>query len=325
MDQVFVWVIVAHFTVMGYGGDGLPEGARYRRVFAIRGRMPCAHSIGSPIAGGAADLAGSHHLSKTGAEEMSIAALVVAGPLKMGPLKLQSVFALQIALVKCGYAIGSPDGYFGPLTQAAVVHVQQAGSLPQTGIVNDATARVIDCLVAIAPPVPGVSLPGDPDWLKIATSLLGIYEALGNADNPTILGWARELGGMIAREYKHDSIPWCMLFVQYCLYKSGQPHLDSLWALDNADYGVRLAGPARGAIGTKTRNGGGHTFFIAGRSAGGMLVIRGGNQSDMVCDEEIDASQLHSVTWPEGQPLPPAIGFSHLPIVKDAPRDRREA
>jgi uncharacterized protein (TIGR02594 family) len=256
---------------------------------------------------------------------MSIAALVIAAPLKRGPLKLQSVFALQLALVKIGCLRESPDGEFGPKTEASVRRVQDCATLPQTGVVDDATARAIDCMVAIAPPAPGVSMPGDPPWLVIATSLLGIYELPGDRDNPTILGWARELGGMIAREYKHDATPWCQLFVQYCLLKGGQPHLDSLWALDNAAYGVRLPGPARGAIGTKTRNGGGHTFVIAGRSASGMLVIRGGNQSDMVCDEEIDPSQLHSSAWSKDYPLPAAIGFSHLPIVKDAPRSQRES
>ncbi len=256
---------------------------------------------------------------------MNIAALVVAGPLKRGPLKLQSVFTLQIALVKAGMMTASPDGEFGTQTEGCVRMVQSAAKLPQTGIVDDATARAIDTMVALAPPSPGVSMAGDPPWLAVATSLLGIYELPGDRDNPTILGWARELGGEIAREYKHDEIPWCQMFVQYCLLKGGQPHLDSLWALDNADYGVRLSGPARGAIGTKTRNGGGHTFIIAGRSASGMLVIRGGNQSDMVCDAEIDPSQLHSSAWPNGYPLPTAIGFSHLPIVKDAPRSQRES
>jgi uncharacterized protein (TIGR02594 family) len=258
---------------------------------------------------------------------MTIAALVIGGPLKRGPLKLQSVFTLQLALVKIGDLVGSsPDGEFGPKTEEAVELAQVAAKLPKTGVVDDATARAIDMRVALAPPAPGVSMPGDPEWMKIATALLGIYELPGDADNETILAWARALGGMIAREYKHDSIAWCMLFVQYCLFKAGQPHLDSLWALDSATYGVKLQGPARGAIGCKHRaGGGGHTFLIAGRSASGMLVIRGGNQSDMVCDAEIAPAELVSSNWPKGQPLPAAIGFSHLPIVKDAPRSKREA
>lgn len=256
---------------------------------------------------------------------MTIAALVTAAPLKRGPLKLQAVFALQLALVKAGLMTASPDGEFGPLTERAVRQLQSLALLPATGIVDDATARALDVRVALAPPSPGVSMAGDPPWLVVATSLLGIYELPGDADNPTILAWARELGGMIGRTYKHDAIAWCQLFVQYCLFKSGQPHLDSLWALDSAGYGVKLAGPARGAIGTKTRQAGGHTFFIAGRSASGRLVIRGGNQSDMICDAEIAPAELHSVTWPKGYPLPAAIGFSSLPLVKDAPRNMRES
>ena len=52
MDQLAVFVIVAHFTVMGYGGDALPKGNRFafasvedcrkaipavRRSFAVSG------------------------------------------------------------------------------------------------------------------------------------------------------------------------------------------------------------------------------------------------------------------------------------------------
>ena len=258
---------------------------------------------------------------------MSIAALVAAAPLRRGPLKLASVFTLQQALVRLGDMSASPDGEFGPKTEAGVKLAQLHAKIAQSGIVDIATAQAIDADVARIPPAPVQQLPADPPWLVIATSLLGIYEFQGDKDNPTIIGWARELGGMIAREYKHDATPWCALFVQYCLYKAGQPHLDSLWALDMAAYGIRLAGAARGGIGTKKRSGGGHTFIIVGRSASGRLVIRGGNQSDMVCDEEIDLDELNSTTWPKTYPMPDAalIGFKNLPIVKDAPRNRREA
>lgn len=258
----------------------------------------------------------------------TIASLVAAGgTLQKGPQKLQSVFTLQQALVRLGDMTASPDGVFGPLTEGGVRAAQAHDNLAPTGVVDAITAAAIDRDVAKIPPAPVQQIPGDPPWLVVATSLLGIYEFPGAADNPTIIGWAHELGGNIAKTYKHDSIAWCALGVQYCLFKAGMPHLDSLWALDMASYGVRLAGPVRGAIGTKTRQGGGHTFFIVGRSASGRLVIRGFNQSDMCCDEEIDLGQLHSVTWPKTYPVPATtqIGFSRLPIVKDAPRNRRES
>ncbi len=29
-----IWIVIAHFSVMGYGGDALPEALRDRRAFA---------------------------------------------------------------------------------------------------------------------------------------------------------------------------------------------------------------------------------------------------------------------------------------------------
>lgn len=255
---------------------------------------------------------------------MSIAALVAAAALKRSPIKSNAVFALQTALLQLRDLDDHADGYFGPRTEAAVKQFQSLHALPETGIVDRETAEKIDAALARATVAPVLATSGDPPWFVIATSLLGIYEFTGNADNPTIIGWARELGGTIAKTYKHDSIPWCQLFVQYCLYKAGFPHLDSLWALDNANYGQRLTGPARGAIGTKKRDAGGHTFFIVGRSSSGNIVMRGGNQSDMVCDAEIEPDQVYSVTWPKGYPIP-KVGLASLPIVKSAPRSKREA
>jgi hypothetical protein len=34
MPDTFVFIIVAHFTVMGYGGDALPEAARDRKSYS---------------------------------------------------------------------------------------------------------------------------------------------------------------------------------------------------------------------------------------------------------------------------------------------------
>ena len=112
--------------------------------------------------------------------------------------------------------------------------------------------------------------------------------------------------------------------MNYCLKSSGFASDDSLWALDSASYGVRLVGPALGALACKERGGGGHTFFIAGRTARGMLVGRGGNQSDMVCDALFDPSIIVSCNWPADYPLPPRPRFSSLPLIEPAPKVRKE-
>ena len=52
---------------------------------------------------------------------------------------------------------------------------------------------------------------GAPRHLLKAVELYGVTEAIGSANNPAILGWAKELG--LEKDYTADSIPWCGLFV----------------------------------------------------------------------------------------------------------------
>jgi hypothetical protein len=62
----------------------------------------------------------------------------------------------------------------------------------------------------------------DPLWLSAARARLGTREAAGTANSPAILTWAKKLGtkvlGMI---YNADSVPWCGVFVAYCLAEDG--------------------------------------------------------------------------------------------------------
>lgn len=210
-----------------------------------------------------------------------------------------------------------------------------------TGRIADVSPAVMAALrlatddeIEIAVPLPDSARPptigpGGPDWLARAVALLGLYEQPGTADNPTILDMARICGGQIAATYKHDAIAWCALFVNYCLVASGHAGNDSLWALDFANYGRKLSGPAVGAIACKRREGGGHVFIVRGRDSAGRLVGIGGNQSDMVCDDEFDAEAIVSYNWPEDAPLPSSVGasmtdVSALPHIIPAPRERRD-
>lgn len=47
-----------------------------------------------------------------------------------------------------------------------------------------------------------------PRHLLKAIELYGVTESVGNADNPVILGWAKDLG--LGKVYTSDSIPWCL-------------------------------------------------------------------------------------------------------------------
>jgi hypothetical protein len=49
-----------------------------------------------------------------------------------------------------------------------------------------------------------------PRTLQEARKLFGTKEVAGSANNPVILGWAKEVG--LAKSYNDDAIPWCGLF-----------------------------------------------------------------------------------------------------------------
>jgi len=176
----------------------------------------------------------------------------------------------------------------------------------------------------VRPNITASASPAAPPWFKRMTALMGLYEFGGGDDNPAILAMAKACGGKIAREYNHDSIPWCALTVNYCLIASGLAGNGSLWALDFRNYGRSLPGAAVGAIATKTktRDGGGHVFLVVGRNKDGLIVGRGGNQSDMVCDQLFDPAVL-KYNWPSQYPAPEKTGFAALPIVEPAPKTRR--
>jgi uncharacterized protein (TIGR02594 family) len=172
----------------------------------------------------------------------------------------------------------------------------------------------------IPSPAP-VPVYGDPPWKRRMDAILGLYEFTGAKDNPAILAMAKACGGKIARDYVHDSIPWCALCANYVLIASGLPGNDSLWALDFAKYGRLLPGPAVGAIASQKRAGGGHVYLVVGRTSDGQLVGRGGNQSDMVCDQLFPAQDpTRTYTWPTAYPLPVNPGFVNLPVVTPAPK-----
>ncbi|MGR4927260.1 TIGR02594 family protein [Bradyrhizobium sp. CAR08] len=252
---------------------------------------------------------------------MSIEALVASKPLRMGASG-DVVRQVQLALKAAGYSL-TGTGWFGPATDTAVETFQARAGLIKDGEVGPKTGRALDLVVAgKAPPVQ--ALPQEiarPLWLEAGIKLIGTKEGAGAKDNANIIQWARDEGGDIAKEYTHDSIPWCALFANHCLTKVGLKGTGTLWALDFAGNwsAVKVAGPAVGAFAPMLRNGGGHIIQIVGKDQHGNLMGLGGNQSDAVNIEPFAVSRLNKgFWWPKSVATPPAsqIGISHLPIVQ---------
>lgn len=231
----------------------------------------------------------------------------------------------QLALAARHYPLLG-TGYFGPATKSAVASFQASQGLKPNGIIDDATWTSLAKAVLITAIEKSSKDITTPPWLATAIASIGIAEGPGDkVDNPVVLAMAKVCGGNIAKTYTHDSIAWCKMFVEFCLAKNGFHGNDTLWALDSAKIGTKLAGAAFGAIACKKRTGGGHTFIIGGKDKNGKLVGIGGNQSDRVSRATFNLSEIVSFNWPNGYPLPIKIGVSSLPVVDSAPLSKREA
>lgn len=257
---------------------------------------------------------------------MSVAEIVGHSAIQIGNTG-PVVKVIQHALRDLGYGLKG-TAYFGSATDTAVRAFQRRAGLKPDGEVGMVTAKALDIAtlpgagVAVLPPAVRAEIK-QPLWLQAGMPLIGLREGRGATDNPTIIEWAKEEGGEIAKEYTHDSIPWCALFQNHLLSKVGLPGTETLWALDFAGHwpAIELPVPAVGAFAPMLRNGGGHVINVAGRAPNGNVMGLGGNQSDSVSLEEFAHSRLNKgFWWPISVPQPALIGYEHLPIISSSGR-----
>lgn len=136
-------------------------------------------------------------------------------------------------------------------------------------------------------------------WINEAQKHIGVKE-YSKGDNPEILKWAMLIGNPVAKDYTGDVIPWCGLFVAYCLSQIGLTGPDTpLWAKSWAQYGFKLTEPAFGCIIVFSRTGGGHVGFYLGENSNYYFVL-GGNQKDSVSVTQIAKSRAIAFRWPNG-------------------------
>ncbi len=131
-----------------------------------------------------------------------------------------------------------------------------------------------------------------PKMLIEAIKLYGTLEAPGAADNPTILGWAKECG--LSQTYSHDETPWCGLLLALLCVRSGKPMPSApLWALNWAKWGEDGGQPELGDVLVFVRPGGGHVGLYVGEDGAAYHVL-GGNTSDAVKIARIDKHRLYA-------------------------------
>ena len=123
---------------------------------------------------------------------------------------------------------------------------------------------------------------GHPKMVVEALKLFGIHEGPADADNPTILAWAQELG--LAGVYRHDSTPWCGLFMALVATRAGYGRPAApLWALNWSTWqnAVGVSNAEFGDVLVFVRPGGGHVGIYIGEDSSCFHVL-GGNEGDQV-------------------------------------------
>ncbi len=153
-----------------------------------------------------------------------------------------------------------------------------------------------------------------PPMLGVAINEFGLVEGEGDANNPIILGWAREAaeagaGAWLEAFYVQDSVPWCGLFMAMCAARAGygvQP--DCLSARGWMDWGDKTVEPGLGDVLVFWRGrpdgSNGHVGLYIGEDADCFHVL-GGNQGDAVSIVRIAKSRLLGARrWPGGPKAP---------------------
>ena len=131
---------------------------------------------------------------------------------------------------------------------------------------------------------------------EIAQGYIGTTEGPSTEDNPAIMAMYASIGHDWV---EHDTVAWCAAFVGHCLEKAGLRSTRRLNARSYLDWGipVDLADAQEGDIvifprGSKSwqRHVG---FFV--KTAGAMIEVLGGNQSDAVTIQRYAKSRLLGV------------------------------
>lgn len=131
---------------------------------------------------------------------------------------------------------------------------------------------------------------------EIAQSYIGTTEGPGPEDNPAIMAMYASVGHDWV---EHDAVAWCAAFVGHCLEKAGLRSTRRLNARSYLDWGIPidLADAQPGDIvvfsrGSKSWQG--HVGFFV-KTAGAMIEVLGGNQSDAVTIQRYAKSRLLGV------------------------------
>ncbi|MBZ9611045.1 NlpC/P60 family protein [Rheinheimera maricola] len=217
-----------------------------------------------------------------------------------GQNNVNDVKAVQLALNSLGNLLSATkklvvDGRLGtkPETTKTVAAIklfqqQHVGMAKPDGKidVNGNSQRKLNALLAaeVSNTTKPVVLPTTTAyWLKTAEAEIGQKEVAGTAANPRILEYF-SAGKFWGTDDSGAKNAWCGCFVAWVMKQHGfEPVKNAFRAKEWVNFGKQISTPVSGAIGIKSRSGGGHVAFVVGQSADGShLYMLGGNQGNSV-------------------------------------------
>lgn len=130
-------------------------------------------------------------------------------------------------------------------------------------------------------------------WMLTAKGELGQNEVSGKKANPRILSYFKS-SKFWGTDDSGAANAWCASFVAWVMQQNGyQPPKNAFRAKAWSEFGKKINDPVYGAIGIKSRKGGGHVAFVVGASSDGQyLYMLGGNQ-----DNEVNISRYSRSVW----------------------------
>lgn len=137
-------------------------------------------------------------------------------------------------------------------------------------------------------------------WMQTALAEVGQSEVAGPKANPRIKEYFAASGFWGTDDTGAENA-WCGSFVSWVMQRHGYAlPTDAFRAQEWKKFGRKLDAPVYGAIGIKSRTGGGHVAFVVGKSADGKhLFMLGGNQRDEVNVCRYDKSAWDTFVVPE--------------------------
>lgn len=147
--------------------------------------------------------------------------------------------------------------------------------------------------VPVVPAVP--ALP----WLALAVTQIGQKEVAGTAhNNPTILSYGVAVGYNGYKATQNDEVPWCAIFVSWCLQQTGFKDTNSAAAASYDKYGDECELKAGAVVTLKHPSGGRHVTFCFDAGDAKTFKALGGNQANAVKVSIYNKTEIVSVRWP---------------------------